>query len=119
MALGPGHHLFIDARARGPISKEQLFWFLSDCPDRIGMTRITSPNIGRAEGVMAGFVIIAESHISVHIKDHEGDRPAVFIDVFSCKPIPDLQVIVDFATEKLGLNPESTFHRLIIREMPE
>ena len=63
--------------------------FLYDLPDAMGMTRITEPsvleyNAPKAEDSgISGFVIIAESHISVHTfprRDH------VNVDIFSCQP---------------------------------
>ncbi len=62
---------------------------LNDLPDKIGMTKITQPYVFRYSGKfpedngITGFVVIAESHISIHtfeVKDY------VFIDIFSCKP---------------------------------
>lgn len=44
-----------------------------------GLTPIMEPVLLAERGI--GFVVIAESHISVHVK---GDRAA--IDLFSCKP---------------------------------
>ena len=53
------------------------------------MTRITEPHVleyaapkGEDSGV-SGFVIIAESHISVHTFPH---RDYINIDMFSCRP---------------------------------
>ncbi len=62
--------------------------FLDEFPDRIGMTKITPPAVYTYRGQkeedwgVSGFVIIAESHISVHTFP---DRGYVNIDVFSCK----------------------------------
>ncbi len=63
--------------------------FLTDCPATLGMTRITEPkvlehNAPKAEDSgVSGFVIIAESHISVHTFPR---RSYVNIDIFSCRP---------------------------------
>ena len=68
---------------------ELIRQFLYDLPDAMGMTRITEPsvleyNAPKAEDSgISGFVIIAESHISVHTfprRDH------VNVDIFSCRP---------------------------------
>ena len=62
--------------------------FLFRCPDELGMTRITEPevleyNAPKPEDAgISGFVIIAESHISIHTFP---DRGYVNIDIFSCK----------------------------------
>ena len=63
--------------------------FLYDYPDALDMTRITEPNVLKYEAPksedagVSGFVIIAESHISIHTfprKDY------INIDLFSCQP---------------------------------
>ncbi len=62
--------------------------FLDQYPGRIGMTKITSPRVFTYRGPkpedwgVSGFVIIAESHISVHTFP---DREYINIDIFSCK----------------------------------
>ena len=68
--------------------------FLDEYPDSIGMTKITPPHVYTYTGRkpqdtgISGFVLIAESHISVHTFP---DRSHINIDVFSC---------MDFDTEK-------------------
>lgn len=85
-------HLVIDGY-RGDKTKmwdvERVRDFLLDCPETLGMTRITEPKVleynapkAQDSGV-SGFVIIAESHISVHTFPH---RDYVNIDIFSCLP---------------------------------
>lgn len=62
--------------------------FLLDYPDALGMTRITEPKVLEYNGPheddagVSGFVIIAESHISIHTFPRRG---YVNIDIFSCK----------------------------------
>ncbi len=62
--------------------------FLDEYPAAIGMTKIISPQVYTYRGKVAedwgvsGFVLIAESHISVHTFP---DRGYVNIDIFSCK----------------------------------
>ena len=85
-------HLVIDGY-RGDSGRmwdaELIRQFLYDLPDAMGMTRITEPSVleytaPKAEDSgISGFVIIAESHISVHTfprRDH------VNVDIFSCRP---------------------------------
>ena len=63
--------------------------FLDDYPSAIGMRKIAEPQVYSYHGRKAedwgvsGFVLIAESHISVHTFP---DRRYMNIDVFSCKP---------------------------------
>ena len=65
-----------------------IFRFLDEYPDAIGMTKITVPQVYTYEGQrpedkgLSGFVLIAESHISVHTFP---DRSYLNVDVFSCK----------------------------------
>jgi S-adenosylmethionine decarboxylase len=85
-------HLVIDG-FRGNNLKmwdEQLVeQFLFDCPTQLNMTRITEPkvlryNAPKAEDAgVSGFVIIAESHISIHTFP---ERDYVNVDIFSCLP---------------------------------
>ena len=67
---------------------DALLRFLDEYPDAIGMTKITPPQVytyaGRKseDNGLSGFVLIAESHISVHTFP---GRKYINIDVFSCK----------------------------------
>ena len=62
---------------------------LNNLPEKIGMTKMTLPYVVKwldkfsdgTEGV-SGFVMIAESHISIHTFP---DQDFVFMDIFSCK----------------------------------
>ena len=63
------------------------------------MTKITEPEVLEYHGPepigdngISGFVIIAESHISVHTFPH---RDYVNIDVFSCKSFDHEQALAD------------------------
>ena len=72
--------------------------FLLKCPDELGMTRITEPevleyNAPKAEDAgISGFVIIAESHISIHTFPR---REYVNIDIFSCRPFDDKRALAE------------------------
>jgi S-adenosylmethionine decarboxylase len=84
-------HLVIDGY-RGDAAKmwdvELIRSFLMDCPGSLGMSRITEPEVLKYDAPKAedsgvsGFVIIAESHISIHTFPH---RDYVNIDIFSCQ----------------------------------
>jgi S-adenosylmethionine decarboxylase len=62
--------------------------FLDKYPEAINMTKIMTPHVQTyngpvpEDGGVSGFVIIAESHISVHTFP---DRGYLNVDVFSCK----------------------------------
>ena len=84
-------HLVIDGHGcdRAHLSDAELVRrFLDEFPAQIRMTKITTPAVYTYHGPtpedwgVSGFVIIAESHISVHTFP---DREYVNIDVFSCK----------------------------------
>ena len=84
-------HLVIDGY-HGDFAKmwdvERVRAFLTDCPASLGMTRITEPHVleydapKSEDSGVTGFVIIAESHISIHTFPH---RDYVNIDIFSCR----------------------------------
>ena len=65
-----------------------IFRFLDEYPASIGMTKIIPPQVYTYRGQtpedwgVSGFVLIAESHISVHTFP---DRRYINIDIFSCR----------------------------------
>jgi S-adenosylmethionine decarboxylase len=69
-------------------STEEVYHILETLPARVGMTKITEPKVVIYRGPVpedwgiSGFVLIAESHISIHTFP---DRDFVQMDVFSCK----------------------------------
>ena len=94
-------HLVIDG-FRGDTTKmwdvEWVREFLFECPNNLSMTRITEPKVleytaPKAEDSgVSGFVIIAESHISIHTFPH---RNYVNIDIFSCRPFDHQRALED------------------------
>lgn len=58
---------------------------------------------GTTPGV-SGFVMIAESHISIHTFP---DQDYVFIDIFSCKPF-DVDAAVKFFADLFGIKEVTT-----------
>ena len=96
-------HVAIDGFGgdRQKLSDENLVRALLDrYPEEIGMTKIAPPHVQRYVGKkpedwgLSGFVLIAESHISIHTFPQHG---YVWVDIFSCKgfdarrPIDDIQ----------------------------
>jgi S-adenosylmethionine decarboxylase len=89
--LGFGPHLVFDGQGcpAGRLGDlDSLYRLLDTLPDRIRMTKIMPPYVfrhgvagGGAEG-LSGFVLIAESHISVHTFP---SRRFVNVDIFSCE----------------------------------
>ncbi len=85
--------------------ESRIYDFLIEYPAELNMTRITEPKVvtyndpkGNDSGI-SGFVIIAESHISVHTFP---DRKYVNIDIFSCKAF-DTQKALEDAKNLLSL----------------
>ena len=72
--------------------------FLSEYPASLGMTPLCEPQVLRYEAPkvedsgVSGFVIIAESHISIHTFPN---RDYVNIDVFSCRSFDDGRALQD------------------------
>lgn len=95
-----GIHLMLDIYKCSPkvLNDQNLVYNILDIlPDRIGMRKLTkpyvvyaNPNKKRDPGGWSGFILIQESHISVHtfIK-----RRFATIDVYSCKVFNTKKVI--------------------------
>lgn len=82
-----------------------LLWSLLDeLPAQIGMTKIAPPYVfpatGDADPGVTGFVVIAESHISIHTFPQQG---CLLLDVFSCRPF-DGAGVVRFVADRLYLS---------------
>jgi len=79
--------------------------FLTDYPESLGMTRITDPKVldyqapKPEDSGVSGFVIIAESHISIHTFPR---KSYVNIDIFSCLAFDYERALAD-ATELFDL----------------
>jgi len=75
-----------------------LYQLLESYPSQIGMTKISQPFVTKYAGAhredwgISGFVVIAESHISVHTFV---ERSYVNIDVFSCRDFDVGKVVED------------------------
>ena len=106
--LGFGQHLMLDGYGcpyDRLVDLDRIYEFLNQCPDLIQMTKIMPPYAFKYCGKvpqdwgLSGFVLIAESHISVHTFPEKG---FLSIDIFSCKSF-DVQKAVDFATSVFGI----------------
>ena len=123
-------HLIVDGYGATPEKLQDtdlVYRFLDEYPHAIGMTKIVPPQVYTYHGKtpedwgVSGFVIIAESHISIHTFP---DRQYVNIDIFSCKDfdatsslsivkrtfsLPEVKVWtlergIDYATSREGYN---------------
>ena len=67
-------------------------------PDEMGMTKIAPATVVRYRGSkpedwgVSGFVMIAESHISIHTFP---DRQLIWMDVFSCRAFDASPIVED------------------------
>ncbi len=86
-----GPHLMLDLQECNPdvlVDMAGLRSLLRNLPSKIGMTRISEPELLEYKDKWAetpgitGFVILAESHISLHTFP---DSLMVFVDIFSCR----------------------------------
>ncbi|MES2416147.1 MAG: S-adenosylmethionine decarboxylase [Patescibacteria group bacterium] len=101
-----GEHAMIDGYKGDPVlldNKDIVLRALSELPERLGMHTLSEPMVMSAPdnglkdpGGWSGFVIIAESHISIHTFPK---RRFVSADVYTCKPGMDTKIITDYFTE--------------------
>ncbi len=102
-------HLIIEGYG-GDINKirdtELIYNFLDNCPDQINMTKVSTPQVSAYEGDtsdetgVSGFVLLAESHISIHILPGQS---SLNIDLFSCKEFKPEDAI-KVLKERFGLS---------------
>ena len=91
-------------------SESRVLTFLQCVPNNIGMTAISEPKVHRYSGSnpldwgLSGFVLIAESHISVHTFP---DRNLINIDVFSCKKF-DVDKVIEYAIRLFSIDIVTT-----------
>jgi S-adenosylmethionine decarboxylase len=88
---GFGPHLMMDGYGCDKKRLRDLnlvYRLLDELPTRIGMTKIMPPYVFKYSGLrpedwgLSGFVLIAESHISIHTFP---EKNFVSVDIFSCK----------------------------------
>src|SRR2546428_14021496 len=89
--VGFGPHLMLDGYGCDKTRLQDLnlvYRILDELPTRIGMTKIMPPYVFKYSGLrpedwgLSGFVLIAESHISIHTFP---EKNFVSVDIFSCK----------------------------------
>jgi len=108
LTLGYGMHLTLDGYDCSPeklANLDNIYEFLDRCPDLISMTKIMPPYVFKYQAQvpedsgLSGFVLIAESHISVHTYPEKG---YLSLDIFSCKDFNHHQAVA-YATELFGI----------------
>jgi len=97
---GFGMHLMVDGYGcdRNRLEDLSLIYnFLSEYPSQMNMTKIMPPYVFRYDGGrkpedwgISGFVLIAESHISIHTFP---EKSYLSVDIFSCKDFDADQAI--------------------------
>lgn len=101
-------HLVLDGYGGNPQKLQDfdyIYELLDSYPSQIAMHKIMPPYVFKYRGVkeedwgISGFVLIAESHISIHTFP---DRAYVNIDIFSCKAF-DAQSAVYFLQQHFQL----------------
>lgn len=92
-----------------------IYQFLDHCPELIQMTKIMPPYVFKYEAQtpedsgISGFVLIAESHISIHTYP---EKAYLSLDIFSCKDF-DHHKAAAYATELFGIGRHE--HHLLNR----
>lgn len=88
--------------------KRLVFQCLSELPDLLDMKTLSEPQVYLAPdngmkdpGGWSGFIVIAESHISVHTFPKRGFLSA---DVYSCKNGMNQELIINYFKEKFKLS---------------
>lgn len=101
---GFGQHLMMDGYGcdrEKLMDIDGIYNFLSSYPEEINMTKIMPPYVFKYAGLVpedwgiSGFVIIAESHISVHTFP---DKSYLSVDIFSCKQF-DGQAAINYISK--------------------
>ncbi|TAK96857.1 S-adenosylmethionine decarboxylase proenzyme [Patescibacteria group bacterium] len=105
-----GEHLTIDGYGGDHDklnSREIVSLVLDELPGILGMKKLAEPQVYFAPendikdpGGWSGFVVIAESHISIHTFPRRGFLTA---DVYTCKNGVDRELIKRYFTEKFDL----------------
>lgn len=112
-----GEHLMIDgyAGSKAKLSDKKLvLQCLNNLPELLGMKKLAKAQVYFAPdnnikdpGGWSGFIVIAESHISIHTFPA---RKFISADVYSCKNGVDTKFIIKYIKEKFALkNIEKNF----------
>lgn len=105
-----GSHLMIDGYGgdkEALDSREVVYQCLDELPDLIRMHKLAPPEVYHAPagkekdcGGWSGFVIVAESHISIHTFALRG---FVSIDVYTCKGEIDKKFVTNYFVKKFSI----------------
>lgn len=105
-----GEHLTIDGYdgdQRKLNDKDLILKCLNELPEVLGMNKLAEPQVyfvpdykGKDPGGWSGFVVITESHISIHTFPKRGFLSA---DVYSCKNGMNAKFIVAYFKKQFSL----------------
>jgi S-adenosylmethionine decarboxylase len=105
-----GVHLTLDGYGGDPEKlndSELVKRSLDELPDKLGMEKMTKPVVKYAEprnikdsGGYSGFVMIVESHISIHTFPK---KRFVSIDAYTCKSDMDKEAVVKYFSDMFDL----------------
>ncbi len=110
-----GEHLTIDGYGGDPEklnNRELVLSVFHELPDSLGMNKLAEPQVyfapdtfGKDPGGWSGFVVVAESHISIHTFPA---RRFLSADVYSCKNGMEPAIIESYFREKFALHEIET-----------
>jgi S-adenosylmethionine decarboxylase len=105
-----GVHLTLDGYKGDPVKLNDpklMEKILHELPEKMGMERMTDPIVKYAEprnikdgGGYSGFVMIVESHISIHTFPK---KRFVSIDAYTCKDEMDKDIVEKYFRDAYGL----------------
>ena len=90
-----------------------IYQFLDTYPQQIGMTKVSTPQVSQykykglnpQEQGVSGFVLLAESHISIHVFP---ELCYVNIDVFSCNDF-QAELVISRLQQQFGLTEVKSY----------
>ena len=110
-----GEHLMVDGYDGNPAllnSKELVLKCLKELPKNLGMKTLSSPQVFEAPdngfkdpGGWSGFVVISESHISVHTFPKRGFISA---DIYTCKNGLNTEYVIKYLKDIFKLKDVET-----------
>ncbi len=110
-----GEHLTIDGYGgdkKKLDDKKVVLSCLEELPEKIGVKKLSKPEVyfapgndAKDPGGWSGFVVITESHISIHTFPLRG---FVSADVYTCGESLDQKFVIEFFKKKFGLADTET-----------
>jgi S-adenosylmethionine/arginine decarboxylase-like enzyme len=109
--IGPGTHLMVDGITLMSFTAPYLERFLRDAVGVVGMKVVAGPFVYGRGDTWDGWVLLAESHATVHIYGEQ-----CHVDLFSCRGF-DVEEPVALIRHRLKLSKQRL--EVIERVMPE